>query len=319
MSFWKQSIEYGLRIVERLVDSSIFEKITIPSSSTNNLTEASLALEKSLINHLDGHANDIKNTVKISIKSAIKDATLSLERSISAEGDRVINKIESDQQEKLVSIVKLANFYLEIEDYENAVRLSPDLILLSDYSRNRVQEGKMQWLSPWIISQSTWITLMSFGSPSEKVKIAVDAKFKDFRLDLLDLLGVELVTQKICSWIDISEFVNNQGNKIIPKLINAAQTKYTIPTEISVEEEISIPTKGHPIICPEISVLSSTAKVVKWLVSAGSSVKTDQPLVEIETEKVVIEVTSPSFGKLKLIKKIEGDEVQSGDTLGFIA
>lgn len=125
---------------------------------------------------------------------------------------------------------------MEIEDYENARKLTTDLILLSDYSRNRIQEGKIKWLAPWLISNSTWIAIMKYGTPSKKAIAAVDAKFKEFRLELLDLFGSELILQKSCSWVEISDFVNNTGNTIIPKLITVAQQKYLITTSAVVQK-----------------------------------------------------------------------------------
>ena len=49
---------------------------------------------------------------------------------------------------------------------------------------------------------------------------------------------------------------------------------------------------------PEISENVESGDVIKILVSVGDSVEVDQPLVEIETEKAVLEVPSPHKGKV---------------------
>lgn len=220
MSFLNTAIEFGFKIIDNLISSK--------NSSDNTQPASTGVSEEKLITHLEECKSNIKDEINTSIKSTIKDATLFFENTIHSESNRIINKIESDQQEKLLSTIKLANFYLEIEDYESAKKLTTELILLSDYSRNRVQEGKIHWLAPWIISNSTWIAIMKYGNPTDKVTTAVDAKFKEFRIELLDLLGSDLIQKKSCSWVEISDFVNNTGSTIIPKLVNAAQQKCLI-------------------------------------------------------------------------------------------
>lgn len=229
MSLWNTAIEYGFKIVDHLINSQ---------TSANKTHEVTTGFsEEQLLNHLETHKKNTTSEVNTAIKSAIKDAALFFENTVHSESNRILDKIESDQQEKLLSTIKLANFYLEIEDYESAKKLTTDLILLSDYSRNRVQEGKFKWLAPWIISNSTWIAIMKYDTPSTKAITAIDAKFKYFRLELLDLLGSELILRKSCSWIEISDFVNNTGTTIIPKLINVAQQRCLIAGNAVVQKK----------------------------------------------------------------------------------
>ena len=57
-------------------------------------------------------------------------------------------------------------------------------------------------------------------------------------------------------------------------------------------------------------------EVAKWNASVGDSVKRDAVLVEIETEKVVLEVTAPADGTLESIAAEEGAVIESKQTLG---
>ena len=58
-------------------------------------------------------------------------------------------------------------------------------------------------------------------------------------------------------------------------------------------------------------------KVQKWLVNDGDQVKEDQPVVQVETDKAVVNAPSPITGKIKLNVK-EGAIVHVGDTLAYI-
>ncbi len=58
-------------------------------------------------------------------------------------------------------------------------------------------------------------------------------------------------------------------------------------------------------------------RVQKWLVKDGDQVKEDQPVVQVETDKAVVNAPSPITGKIKLNVK-EGSIVHVGDTLAYI-
>ncbi len=73
-----------------------------------------------------------------------------------------------------------------------------------------------------------------------------------------------------------------------------------------------------PILVPTLGESVTEATVAKWLKKIGDSVSEDEPLVELETDKVSVEVTSPSTGVLSEISIKEGDTVQVGAKLGAI-
>ncbi len=60
------------------------------------------------------------------------------------------------------------------------------------------------------------------------------------------------------------------------------------------------------------------SQVLRWLKSAGEPVVRDEPLIELETDKVTVEVAAPASGVLSQILKREHDEVAPGDLLGRI-
>ena len=70
------------------------------------------------------------------------------------------------------------------------------------------------------------------------------------------------------------------------------------------------------IIVPTLGESVNEATVAKWLKNVGDAVGVDEPLVELETDKVSLEVPSPSAGTLSKIIAIDGAEVAVGSVLG---
>ena len=72
------------------------------------------------------------------------------------------------------------------------------------------------------------------------------------------------------------------------------------------------------IIVPSLGESVSEATIAKWFKKVGDSVVADEPLVELETDKVTMEVNAPASGALKEIKVAEGTTVKVGTLLGMI-
>ncbi len=74
--------------------------------------------------------------------------------------------------------------------------------------------------------------------------------------------------------------------------------------------DIKVPTLGESVV---------EATIAKWLKNEGDAVKADEPLVELETDKVAVEVPAPVSGKLEKILVQAGATVNVGALLGSIA
>ncbi|MGG5809820.1 2-oxoglutarate dehydrogenase complex dihydrolipoyllysine-residue succinyltransferase [Falsiroseomonas sp. CW058] len=72
------------------------------------------------------------------------------------------------------------------------------------------------------------------------------------------------------------------------------------------------------IVVPPLGESVSSATVARWLKKAGEAVAADEPLVELETDKVTVEVNAPSAGVIESIAADEGAEVGPGAVLGTI-
>ena len=76
------------------------------------------------------------------------------------------------------------------------------------------------------------------------------------------------------------------------------------------DEKILVPVLGESI---------TEATVSKWLKNKGDSVEADEPLVELETDKVNLEVPSPISGTLTNIDSKDGSVVKVGALLGLVS
>jgi len=76
---------------------------------------------------------------------------------------------------------------------------------------------------------------------------------------------------------------------------------------------------SNQILVPSLGESVTEATVSKWLKRVGEKVDTDEPLVELETDKVNIEVPSPQSGTLSSISVKEGSTVGVGSLLGLIS
>ena len=74
--------------------------------------------------------------------------------------------------------------------------------------------------------------------------------------------------------------------------------------------EIRVPTLGESV---------TEATIGQWFKKAGDAVAADETLVELETDKVTLEVPAPAAGTLSEITAKEGDTVEVGALLGTIA
>ena len=74
-------------------------------------------------------------------------------------------------------------------------------------------------------------------------------------------------------------------------------------------KEIRVPALGESV---------TEATIGKWFKKEGDVVKADEPLVELETDKVTVEVPAPASGKLEKISAVAGSTVAVGGLLGSI-
>ena len=76
---------------------------------------------------------------------------------------------------------------------------------------------------------------------------------------------------------------------------------------------------SEKIVVPVLGESITEATVSKWLKSEGETVEADEPIVELETDKVNLEVPSPISGVLSQINSKDGTVVEAGALLGSVS
>ena len=72
------------------------------------------------------------------------------------------------------------------------------------------------------------------------------------------------------------------------------------------------------IVMPALEMAQETGKLLAWRKKEGDAVTKGEPLLEIETDKVVLEVEAPADGILAAVTSFEGAEVPVGQTIAWI-
>ena len=74
----------------------------------------------------------------------------------------------------------------------------------------------------------------------------------------------------------------------------------------------------HEIIVPELAESTVEATVASWLKKDGEVVSKGDVIIELDTDKVSLEIVAPSNGIIQEVNKSEGEVVKVGDILGII-
>src|SRR3989441_8481030 len=72
------------------------------------------------------------------------------------------------------------------------------------------------------------------------------------------------------------------------------------------------------VIMPALEMAQETGKVLKWLKAPGHAVRKGEPIVEIETDKVTVEIEAPASGVLRDVTARTGDVIPVGRTIATI-
>ncbi len=74
----------------------------------------------------------------------------------------------------------------------------------------------------------------------------------------------------------------------------------------------------HSIVMPALEMAQESGRLLAWRKQEGDSVKQGEPLLDIETDKAVVEIEAPASGILSGLKARDGDVIPVGQTIGWI-
>ncbi len=75
---------------------------------------------------------------------------------------------------------------------------------------------------------------------------------------------------------------------------------------------------AHSIVMPALEMAQETGKLVSWRKKEGEAVAKGEPLLDVETDKAVVEIESPADGILAGVKAHAGDVIPVGQTIAWI-
>ena len=75
---------------------------------------------------------------------------------------------------------------------------------------------------------------------------------------------------------------------------------------------------AHSIVMPALEMAQETGKLVSWRIKEGEAIAKGAPLLDVETDKAVVEIESPADGILAGVKAHAGDVIPVGQTIAWI-
>ena len=75
---------------------------------------------------------------------------------------------------------------------------------------------------------------------------------------------------------------------------------------------------AHSIVMPALEMAQETGKLLSWRKKEGDAISKGEPLLDVETDKAVVEIEAPADGVLAGVKAHEGDVIPVGQTIAWI-
>src|SRR2546422_4847647 len=72
------------------------------------------------------------------------------------------------------------------------------------------------------------------------------------------------------------------------------------------------------VVMPALEMAQETGKIISWLKKEGDAITKGEPLLEVETDKAVVEIEATADGVLAGVRSQEGDVVPVGVTIAWI-
>jgi 2-oxoglutarate dehydrogenase E2 component (dihydrolipoamide succinyltransferase) len=147
-----------------------------------------------------------------------------------------------------------------------------------------------------------------------------------------DELLVEIETDKVVLEVvassdgTLGEILKNEGDTVLSNEVLASISESGAESSVAVPAAATTTTENVPVAsgsvidikAPTFPESVQDGTIATWHKVAGEAVSRDELMVEIETDKVVLEVVAPADGVMGAIIKGEGDTVQSGEVIASV-
>ena len=200
------------------------------------------------------------------LASAVDDVARKLDGAVQNIVGTIIDKLERDHLELLTAQVKSVHFAFE---FDNDAMLGPAVSRIMEliaYAKNRIMEGKQEWLGPWLMAESVRIIALSRLASSERAHALVKSEAHAFRLSILDFSGPSLVTNGNVPWVKIAEFVQGNNEDVVHLISQSA--------DLNAPNQLTRIAKGAAASEPTLEQTTVAEKSEEEAAPAAASVKT---------------------------------------------
>lgn len=252
--------------------------------------------------------------MKSNIISAIEQSRVLLVEETRALTEQVIDKIELEQLEKLKLTIETMRLALELENTSLIESTLATLLPLSKYALVRLNEGKKEWLLPWIHSCSICLVGLSLNASTENAHTILQRENQNFRIEILNQLKHTLMQSNDVPWLEISSFVNGDDESVLKSLVGKVEQQDSVKLNLdslSLELGISEGITNNEVYIEKV-YLKTSNDIVKGQVIMLVTIEKDKATVEAE-------IVATKSGTLKEIYVKKGDKVKDGSNLYLIS
>jgi len=181
------------------------------------------------------------NEASAKLALAVDDVAKRLESAVKSIVGNIIEKLEHDELEMLTAQIRTVHLALQMDNAAMLGAAMPRIMELIAYAKNRITEGKREWVGPWLMAESIRIIALEHLATSDSGRAAVKNEASTFRLNILDFSGQALVKTGNVPWVKISEFVQGTNEDVVQLIAQSseldapAQRSRKAPTAVVVE------------------------------------------------------------------------------------
>lgn len=196
---------------------------------------------------------------------------------------RVTQKIESDRLEDLAAQIKGLNLAIQVGNDSMLGSALSAIGLQIEYAKNRLKEGKSDWLGAWMMAESMRLTgLSKIASPA-----LVEKEAQAFRIGILNNTQGLLIRGDQTPWVQIAQFVGGKSEALLG-LIQPTGNGASLGEKVVTTDVIRAPAMPG----------STDIKVTEVFVKHGQDIKVGDELFTVATDKVMFGVMADKCGRV---------------------
>jgi len=173
----------------------------------------------------------------------ISDSTESLKTAIQMGADQVIYKIEQDKLEELISRLNNMDMLIRMKNQDHLLAYLLQVQESVDYAKNRLNEGKEQWFTPYLIGKAMIYAAFTYiGNESPQIKQELLQTLEEAKIKILDEVSLTLIQNgRSIPWHIVKDVLDNKAGSLgeIVKLLPDKNAELEKPESQQESERIA--------------------------------------------------------------------------------